>query len=73
MKIYQNNYTEPDGESSGKEYFASKREARKAFREKSKEAYYGNDLQRAIPIEFTLTKKGVISMLNRHASYPDNG
>jgi len=73
MKIYQNNYTDKYGESTGKEYFASKREARRVFREMSEGAYYGNDDQRAVPMEFDLTKKGVITMLNRYASNPDNG
>tara|TARA_B110000495_G_C22355127_1_gene233142 strand:- start:204 stop:425 length:222 start_codon:yes stop_codon:yes gene_type:complete len=73
MKIYKNNYTDEYGESTGKEYFASKREARKAFREYSSGAYYGNDSQRAVPIEFRLTKKGVIEAMNNHGAHAENG
>ena len=74
MRLYKNHYYTSDGESQGYEYFTSKREAHKAFRHKDEgsEIFSGVPC-RAVSISFKPSLTGVVELLNKVASHPDNG
>lgn len=72
MIIYKFTIFDNNLESEGFKYFSSKTEAERALREHNK-AYEDETDSTVEPIEFSLTKKDVLDLLNKHASHNDNG
>lgn len=73
MKIYRVQPRDNYDESQGYVYFSSKRKANK-FKVKCKYDAPNNTTDILVEeIEFSLNKKGVLTLLNRWASHPDNG
>lgn len=69
MKVYQVAYRDNYSEHNGYEYFLNKLEAKKADN-KNKGNPTRDDIEE---IEFKLSKKGILSLLNQYASHNDNG
>ena len=72
MKIYQNSYTNEEGEHAGYEWFTSKAEANRVWvaRHRAGEMIDGDQSVRALTVEVAPRKAGLIRLLNQHASYP---
>lgn len=74
MKIYRLHMTVDNGVSVGYEYFTARSKAEKRQREHMRdndgEMADANDIQE---MEFSLTKIGVVKLLNRWGDHPDNG
>ena len=70
MKVYRISIRDKFEEHNGYSYFSSLAEAKK----QNKKQNEGNSREDEIEeIEFEPSKKGIISLLNSKASYPDNG
>lgn len=70
MKIYRVTNIRDDGENNGYSYFASKSKAKKEQKEIN-EAWFTDE--EITEINFQLSKKEIVGLLNLWASYPDNG
>ena len=75
MKIYQNSYTNREGEHAGFEWFTSKAEANSVWvaRHKSGETIDGDKSVRALTVEIGVRKLELINFLNMHANYGFRG
>jgi hypothetical protein len=72
MKVYRVGLRDVWSEHKGYLFYSSKSEAEAEQKKDNKDR--GNSMQDEVTeIEFDLTKKGVIEMLNQWASHPDNG
>lgn len=74
MKIYQNSYTNDEGEHAGFEWFTSKAEANRVWvaRHRAGEVVDGDQSVRALTVEIGTKKLELINFLNAHANYGFN-
>lgn len=70
MKIYKVTRRRSFNEHAGYSYYSNKR---KAEQEQRKENDGGNDNDEVQEYDFTLTKKGILELLEQVATHPDNG
>ena len=75
MKIYENTYTDGEGNHAGYEWFTSKAEANRVWvqRHKNGQVIDGDHSSRACTVDISTKKADLIAFLNQHASYPANG
>ena len=79
MKIYRASYRDNFSEHKGYEYFSNKAVAEKSQTQNNKERYEDYEeassqmFDEVTELTFTLSKKGILDLLNIHCSYPDNG
>lgn len=73
MKLYRVEPRDDFDESQGFTYFSSKREALKFKRECEEDAPHNSTEIVVDEIEFEMNKKGILRLLHRWASHPDNG
>jgi len=76
MKIYQNEYFGPGGQSHGYSYHLSKRAALKEAAERAEKTK--DNLEPVLyvtteEISIQRTREGIVHALNRFGSHPDNG
>lgn len=73
MKIYRVSFRRAGDEHTNYEYLTNKAQAKRMQNKENKERGSANVTDEVEEIEFTLSKKGIIDLLNSYASYPDNG
>ena len=71
MKIYRNHHMSEDGESHGYSFFTKKSDALRAFKQEDWHEYFGGEKAQEIEVKFN--KEGLLKLLRRHASHPNNG
>lgn len=72
MKIYRASFRDDFNEHKGYQYFTSKTKAG-LIQKKHNNKLDKVNREEVEEIEFTLSKAGIISLLNQYASHPDNG
>lgn len=70
MKIYRISFRLSDQEHTGFEYYASRVSAERAQRRNN---HASNSRDEVEEIEFILSKRGILDLMNAYAAYPDNG
>lgn len=75
MKVYRLEFFDPEDASMGFEFFTSRRAMLQQATKWQRQEVDGDEIywSRASVHEFRLTKKGVIALLKRVATHPDNG
>lgn len=70
MKVYKASYRLADTEHQGYQYFSNRKDAEREQRKNNLESGINGQVEE---VEFELTKKGIIDLLNSEASHADNG
>ena len=79
MKIYRVSHRDQWSEHSGYEYFSNKSIAESIQNKENKERGKGGKdsaaqtFDEVEEIEFMLSKKGILDLLNQYAAHPNNG